>query len=66
MFERRPVDTYFDVDGLHALGAAESYVTRYYAVSAIRWHRRVRVLLAKGKCDETIAPQEHARWRSPT
>ena len=59
-------NAYFDVDGLHTLGAAESYVTGYYAVSAIRWHRRVRFLIAKGKCDEAISPHEHARWRSPT
>lgn len=59
-------DTYLDIDGLYALGAVERNVTRYYAVSTIRWHRRVRFLLAKGKRDETIAPHEHTRWRSPT
>lgn len=63
--EKVNVDAYFDVDALHALCAVESYVARYNAVSAIRWHGRVWVLVAKGKCDETIAPQENARWRSP-
>ena len=59
-------DAYFDVDGLHALGAAEFNVTGYRAVSAIRWHRRVWLLLAKGKCDEIVASHEHTHWHSPT
>lgn len=59
------VDAYFYVDGLHSLGAAECYITGYYALSAIRWHRRVLFLVAKGERDDTIAPHEHTSWHSP-
>lgn len=45
--------------------AAETYVTVYGAVLAIRWHRRVLFLLAQGDGDETIAPHENTRRRPP-
>ena len=57
--------TYSDKDGLHALGAGETYVAAYQAVAAIRWHGRARLLLAQRDGDEAIFPHENARGRPP-
>lgn len=57
---------YFDVNGLHAMRAVESYVTAYGAESTVRRHRCVLFLLAQGNGDETVTPHENARGRPPT
>ena len=56
---------YSDVDGLHALGAVEAYVPVYRAVSAVRGHVRVRLLLAQRDSDGAVSAHKNARGRPP-
>jgi hypothetical protein len=61
----RAVRAYDDADGLHLLGAAESDISGYIAITSIR--RRGGILVLPTQCDrnEAIAPHKHARAGPP-
>lgn len=56
---------YSDIDRLHADGTAETDVTAYHAVTAVRRHLRVLLLAAERDGDEAVAAHEDARGRPP-